>query len=956
MTLWLTRLFRYVGLAFGLAVSAVGVPAGAESGRQILVLETGMHRGPVLRTSTDSAGTRLATVAEDGTARLWSLPDGNLLRTFRTPIGASGIERLDAVALSPDGTLLATAGTRAGDEVLPALYVFDTGKGTLVRRLRDLPNRINHLTFSRDGQFLAASMASHSGVRVFKTQDWTPAGSDGGYGSDSYWAEFNGDGRLATTSLDGMVRLYGPDFHPLAKMAMGKGKHPYGLAFSPDGQMLAIGYVDSTKVDVLSARDLSLLFSPDSASATNGTLNSVAWSADGRTLMAGGRYGNPAGTRLLRLWRDSGHGAATDVPATRGTIMDICAFKGGGVAIGAADPAIRIIPTPGAKAVELRSGIPDYRTLGAHFTVSADGHRLGFALRTHGALFTPAEPRLLLDPPPDSTLVAPQATGPGIKISDWQDHRRHPSINGHVLPFDTDERQVSLAVGKSHHVLIGTTRHLRLFDDKGASIWQQPVPGTPWAVNAAENGRVAVAAYGDGTIRWHRLSDGHELLALFAFEDGKRWVAWTPSGYYAASPDGDDLLGWQIDNGRDAAPDFMPVSRLRDRFRRPDILAKVFDTLDETQAVGTADKASGRPDSSKDGLRSTLPPVVTIRSPKDGATMAVRNVTFEYTLASRSEQPVTKVWALIDGRPVPGSQGEEDEPEIGKVQRLTFPVPPRPVTVTLMAKTANAPADPATVQLRGQGTGPPGTPTPAAARLLILAVGTEGREGAHGPETVAARDAGRFVDALRAHQGAPYHTITARLLADDKAGRDAVTSGLDWLHHEATVDDVVLVLWRGPIIGGTDGQAYFLAEDTDPTHPADSGFSVGQVRDALKALSSKVALILDPSLRVGTHPADLAQVAKDIATTASGILVLTAASSGENPIMTGHDGAFVTALVEGLPDTIGPDHIQPLTMDALGQWMAERVPQLTGDTQHPHLWHPPTVPDFPLVTPGTSDE
>ena len=61
----------------------------------------------------------------------------------------------------------------------------------------------------------------------------------------------------------------------------------------------------------------------------------------------------------------------------------------------------------------------------------------------------------------------------------------------------------------------------------------------------------AVAAYADGTIRWHRLSDGKELLAFFPHKDKKRWVLWTPSGYYDASPGGEELIGWHVSNGKD---------------------------------------------------------------------------------------------------------------------------------------------------------------------------------------------------------------------------------------------------------------------------------------------------------------------------------------------------------------------------------------------------------------------
>jgi hypothetical protein len=77
---------------------------------------------------------------------------------------------------------------------------------------------------------------------------------------------------------------------------------------------------------------------------------------------------------------------------------------------------------------------------------------------------------------------------------------------------------------------------------------------------------LVVVAYGDGTIRWHRLLDGKELLALFIHPDGQRWIIWTPQGYYDASLGVDELIGWHVNQGLDRAPDFYPASRFRDRF------------------------------------------------------------------------------------------------------------------------------------------------------------------------------------------------------------------------------------------------------------------------------------------------------------------------------------------------------------------------------------------------------
>src|SRR5262249_46458707 len=129
--------------------------------------------------------------------------------------------------------------------------------------------------------------------------------------------------------------------------------------------------------------------------------------------------------------------------------------------------------------------------------------------------------------------------------------------------------------------ILGTDWALRAFDARGQQQWEKDAPGVAWGVNITGDGRLVVAAYGDGTIRWHRMSDGQELLALFVNKEDRRWVAWTPSGYYMASPGGEDLIGWHVNRGWDQAADFFPASRFRERYVRADVVQKVLDTLDE---------------------------------------------------------------------------------------------------------------------------------------------------------------------------------------------------------------------------------------------------------------------------------------------------------------------------------------------------------------------------------------
>jgi hypothetical protein len=106
---------------------------------------------------------------------------------------------------------------------------------------------------------------------------------------------------------------------------------------------------------------------------------------------------------------------------------------------------------------------------------------------------------------------------------------------------------------------------------------------------------LAVVAYGDGTIRWHRLDDGRELLALYVLADKQNWVAWTPEGFYGATAGAFGVLQWQVNRGFDAAADTVPVNAIPS-LRRPDALALVLQELETARALGIADLKAARRD------------------------------------------------------------------------------------------------------------------------------------------------------------------------------------------------------------------------------------------------------------------------------------------------------------------------------------------------------------------------
>jgi hypothetical protein len=127
---------------------------------------------------------------------------------------------------------------------------------------------------------------------------------------------------------------------------------------------------------------------------------------------------------------------------------------------------------------------------------------------------------------------------------------------------------------------------LRSFDASGALVWRRAAPGRVWAVNITGDGRLVVAAYGDGTIRWHRMSDGVELLAFMPLPDKINWVAWTPDGFYAATPGAHGILRWHINHGWDAPAESIPVEDIPGSFR-PAVLPLVLQELETHVHLGS---------------------------------------------------------------------------------------------------------------------------------------------------------------------------------------------------------------------------------------------------------------------------------------------------------------------------------------------------------------------------------
>jgi hypothetical protein len=268
----------------------------------------------------------------------------------------------------------------------------------------------------------------------------------------------------------------------------------------------------------------------------------------------------------------------------------------GSLLVAEQDPFLKLLQPDDRPRWTRRSPKADFRNQYDILAVSADGTIVDFGFEPFGKSplrFDLRARKLSNDPPADrQTMPAKQI---GLAVEGWR-IGLSPTIDGKPIELSQYEPSRSLAIHPDgSRFVLGAEWSLRAIDAKGEQLWRRNTPSVAWAVNISGDGRLVVAAYNDGTIRWHRMDDGRELLALYVLADKQNWVAWTPEGFYGATAGAFGTLQWQVNRGFDAAADIVPVNAIP-RLRRPDSLAFVLQELETARALGIADLKAARRD------------------------------------------------------------------------------------------------------------------------------------------------------------------------------------------------------------------------------------------------------------------------------------------------------------------------------------------------------------------------
>jgi RNA polymerase sigma factor (sigma-70 family) len=235
-------------------------------------------------------GQVIASAGWDETVRLWQAATGKEVPELG-PHDRAAV----SVAFSPDGKLVAT-GTWFG-----STYIWDAASGKQLHKLPGSGGGVTAVAFSPDSSALAVGGSAFDSVRLFDVVTGEERSSFSG-GKPSLASQntpdtsvaFAPDGKVLAAAHGDVVRLWQVDTGKLDRQLKGRGGRVYTIAFAPGGKLLACGGHDGTirLWDFARGEELQEINATDQKRF----VSSLAFSADGKLLASSG------GDEIFRLW------------------------------------------------------------------------------------------------------------------------------------------------------------------------------------------------------------------------------------------------------------------------------------------------------------------------------------------------------------------------------------------------------------------------------------------------------------------------------------------------------------------------------------------------------------------------------------------------------------------------------------------------------------------------------
>lgn len=438
------------------------------------------------------------------------------------------------------------------------------------------------------------------------------------------------------------------------------------------------------------------------------------------------------------------------------------------------------------------------------------------------------------------------------------------------------------------------------------------------------------------------------LVTLYPGALGQ-WAAWTPSGYFTASLEGQEFFGWQSNLGRDRSPRFYLASHFRDPFERPDLLRAVIETGSFPEALRRAGVT--RQAELEESVATT--PVIRVLSPAEGSEVSKENgearILVEFPRAELADQFRFEAYlntaALGNGEPPVGEPAGERRREYQwrlpalEQQNHLF------VVATKGDQRPSQPVYHAGVSFRGPE-------HPIGPRLFFVGLAVDDYPGKENDLDFAVKDVKDLAESLEKGGLLDLGPETKQILPNGEVSPDAVEATHRWLEQCRVGPSDLLVYClcgHGLVI---DNKYYFVTStaNIDRLLSPDEGQAEAKATciswDALERLVElpcRKILLLDTCHAGAIQEQTLSSLAERAMVNPfydRHVAVFTACASSE---VAGEkreieNGFFTDAVIEGLRGAAQANTDSFVDLFELSQYAGTQVAQLSKDRQHPTIW------------------